>query len=453
MRIGNYDIGFFYARKVEQRGLSLSNPATAAYLGFPTSSPFQAQVNNDTVLSIPPAFAAIRYISEGIASLNRGVFKRDSDGDVFPDHGSPVAQIFDGRPHPYYTTFDFLQALVSNACMGNGYARIHRDPVTMRPVAIEILPQEFVDIVYNRLGELYYHVCGSINEQVVNVYLPETEMIHIKGVSFTGVQGKRMTLTHSGVFATSLGAQKYSKTWFEKGATVGGIITFPLPLNPQQREMVDKKITDAHAGAANAGSVMVLDAGADFKAITVGPKDAHVVDFANLSTIQVSQIFKIPLHLLSQLDRSTFSNMEQQNQDFVVHCLQPWAKKIGEEFTTKLFTTSEVRNRRRFFAFDLEPLQMGDMEAQAAFFSSAIQNGWMTPNEVRAKKNMNKVEGGDKLFIQQNMAPMEQLEEILKGKQNGQVQTPPQEGQEDQNTDNEQPAAARSNTVYEYASN
>lgn len=455
MRIGNYEIGLFYARKVEQRGMSLSNPATANILGFPTFTPGVAVVNNDTVLGIPPAFAAIRYISEGIASLNRGVFRRETDGDITPDHGSPVAQLFDGRPHPYYTSFDFLQALVSNACMGNGYARIHRDPVTMKPVALELIPQEFVDIQYDRLGQMYYHVCGTIDERVVNVYLPETEMLHIKGVSFTGIQGKRMTWVHSGVFSTSLGAQKYSKTWFEKGATVGGIITFPLPLSKEQREMVDKKITDAHSGAANAGSVMVLDAGADFKAITVGPKDAHVVDFANLSTIQVSQLFKIPLHLLSQLDRSTFSNMEQQNQDFVVHCLQPWAKKIQEEFTTKLFTTSEVRNRRRFFAFDLEPLQMGDMQAQAAFFSSAIQNGWMTPNEVRAKKNLNKIDGGDKLFIQQNMAPMDALEDIVKGKNNGQVQAQETPKTEDQNTqtDNEQPAAARSNGVYEYASN
>lgn len=442
MRIGNYDIGFFYARRVEQRSMSLSNPATAAYFGLPTLAP-GISVTNDTVLSIPPAFAAVRYISEGIASLNRGVYRRDNDGDVFPDHGSPVAQLFDGRPHPYYTTFDFLQALVSNACLGNGYARIHRDAVTMRPTALEIIPQEFVTIEYDRLGQLYYHVCGTIDQKVINVYLPETEMIHIKGVTFTGISGKRMSLVHSGVFGTSLSAQKYSKTWFEKGASVGGLITFPLPLAPDQRRMVQDKIESAHAGAANAGSVMVLDAGADFKAITAGPQDAQVIDFANLSTVQVSQIFKIPLHLLSQLDRSTFSNMEQQNQDFVVHCLQPWGKKISEEITTKLFTTSEVKNRRRFFAFDLEPLQMGDMASQAAFFSSAIQNGWMTPNEVRAKKNLNKIKGGDDLFIQQNMARMEDLEEITKNKTNGQVQeTQTEAPQKDKQQENGIPAAA-----------
>lgn len=460
MRIGNYDIGFFYFRKatpsVEQRGLSLSNPATAAYFGLNTQSPFfNTDVNPDTILGIPPAWAAIRYISEGIASLNRGVFKRENDGDVFPDYGSPVASLFEARPHPFYTTFDFLQALVSNACMGNGYARIHRDPITMRPVSLEVLPQEFVSPVYTSNGDLYYHVCGTINETVVNVYLPETEIIHVKGVTFTGTTGKQLRLIHKPAFATATGAQAYSNAYFKKGATVGGVVSFPGTPTPEQRQNARANLEAQHQGAANAGSIMIIDGGSTYTPIQATPKDAAVMDFSQMSNIAVSQIFKVPLHLLAQLDRSTFSNMEQQNQDFVTHCLMPWAKKISEEFTTKLFTASEVRNRRRFFAFDLEPLLMGDMVSQASFFSSAIQNGWMTPNEVRAKKHLNKIEGGDQLFIQQNMAPMDQLEDILKGKQNGPIQETQTQTPDKQKTDDEQPASGRSsfnhNGKYEYA--
>lgn len=439
MQIFGYNIGLFYARKaqppqVEQRsGLPASNPALAEYLGI-QSPTLTTAVSQDSILGIPPAWAAIRYISEGIASLNRSVYKRQDDGDVFPDFVSPVAQLFNDRPHPHYTTFDFLQALVSNACLGNGYARIYRDAETMRPTALEIVPSQYVREVHSTDGQLFYHVTGTVDNRAVSVYLPETDMIHVKGVTFTGVQGKRLSLVHKGAFSMSLGSQLYNQTWFEQGAAVGGLLTFPNPLTKEQREILKKKLESQHLGSRNAGSMMVLDAGADFKAIQAGPKDAAVMDFSNMSTIQVSQIFKVPLHLLSQLDRSTFSNMEQQNQDFVVHCLQPWAVKIQEEFTSKLFTASEVRNRRRFFAFDLTPLQMGDMASQAAFFSSAIQNGWMTPNEVRAKKNLNKIEGGDQLFIQQNMAPMDALEDIVKGKNNGGTQTPTAEAAQDQET-------------------
>lgn len=427
MQVFGYEIGLFYARKAqapEQRSYSMTSPAATALFGM---SPVTGgvTVSNESILGVPPAWSAIRYISEGIASLGRGVFKRDGDGDVFPDHNSPVAALFDGRPHPHYTTFDFLQSLVANACLGNGYARIHFDPVTARPYALEVIPQEMVAIEYSRNGVLFYRVSGVLDNQAINYLLPETEMIHIKGISMTGVNGKQLRLVHNAAFAAGMGAQNYTNAYFEKGAAVGGLITFPNPLTKEQREVLKSKLETQHQGSRNAGSIMVLDAGADFKAMQAGPKDAAVIDFSNLSTVQVSQIFKVPLHLLSQLDRSTFSNMEQQNQDFAVHCLQPWARKIEEEFTTKLFTAAEVRSRRRFFSFNLDPLMMGDMQAQATFFASAIQNGWMTPNEVRAKKNLNKIAGGDTLFIQQNMAPMDALEDILEAKYVKQTQTTP----------------------------
>jgi HK97 family phage portal protein len=343
----------------------------------------------------------------------------------------PLSQLFEGRPHPHYTTFDFFQTLISNACLGNGYARIYRDNITQRPYALEIIPQDIVTVESTESGEIFYRISGHVNERPVHVVLPETEMLHIKGVTMTGIAGRPLRLVHKTAFGKAQGAQQYAKTYFEKGAAVGGLITFPNALSAEEREIIRKRIAEKHAGASNAGSVMVLDTGADFKPMQSGPKDSAVIDFSNLSTVEVSQIFKVPLHLLSQLDRSTFSNMEQQNQDFVVHCLAPWARKIEEEINSKLLTTNEVKRRKVFFEFDLSPLTMGDMQAQAAFFASAIQNGWMTPNEVRAKKNLNRIEGGDKLFIQQNMAPMDMLEEILKGK-NGQEKQMAAESQDDE---------------------
>ena len=404
--------------KNEARSYSLSSPDSAFLFGTPSFNT-NISVTNDTVFQIAPAWAAISYISDGIASLGRGAFSRDPDGDVFPDFTSPVAQLLNARPHPHYTTHVFLQTLVRNACLGNGFARIYRDPVTMRPTVLEIIPQELVQAVYGADGELYYWVSGVMQDRAVNYVVPGTEMIHVKGVTITGEYGRKVSLVHRDSFAVGIGAQQYSNKYFQGGATLGGIISFPNELKKEQREFLKNELASKYGGSANAGKILPLDGGATFSRVQSNPQEAAVLDFRNLTTVDVSQIFKVPLHLLSQLDKSTFSNMEQQNQDFVIHCLQPWALQIQEELTTKLYTTSEVKTRRRFFSFDLSSMQMGDMQAQAAFFASAIQNGWMTPNEVRAKKNLNKIEGGDQLFIQQNMAPMDMLAEILEGK-NGQ---------------------------------
>lgn len=398
----------------EQRGLSLSDPELVRYFGIPSANP-NIRVTDESVFALPPAWAAISYIADGIASLGRGVFQRDSDGDVFPDYTSPVAQLFNGRPHPHYNTHVFIQTITRNACLGNGFARIYRDD-NARPLMLEIIPPEIVQMVFSNTGELFYWVSGVMYDMSVNYYLPATDMIHIKGVTVTGEMGRKVSLVHRDSISVAIGAQQYSNSYMAKGASVGGIYSFPNVLSEKQYNMLRAQIRDNYSGSGNAGESLILDGGADFKPVQNNPQQAAVLDFRNLTTVDISQIFKVPLHLLSQLDKSTFSNMEQQNQDFVIHCLQPWSLQIQEEFTTKLFTTSEVKNRRRFFAFDLSTMQMGDMQAQATFYASAIQNGWMTPNEVRGQKNLNKIEGGDKLFIQQNMAPMDTLEDILKGK-------------------------------------
>jgi len=445
MQIAGFEIGLFYVRKADARtrSYSISNPDTAAIFGGISMNP-NITVTDATVLEIPPAWAAIRYISEGIANLGRGVFVR-RNSDVLHDYESPVAQLFNGRPHPHYTTFDFLQTLVANACLGNGYARIYRDRATMSPVALEIIPSAYVSIVYGNDGQLFYHVCGPINERTVNVYLPETDMIHIKGVTFTGEIGKRVSLVHRDTFSVDVAANEYTNKYFQKGAAVGGIISFPNALTVEQRADLKLKALEKHQGSRNAGSVMVLDTGADFKPIQSSPKDAAVMDFKNLSTVGVSQIFKVPLHLLSDLTKSTFSNIEQQNQDFVVHCLEPWAGKIEEEFTSKLFTTSEIKNRKRFFAFDFSQYKMGDMKAQAEFFGSMVQNGIMSRDEVRAKFNLNKVEGGDILTVQLNLVPIEMLPSIAKQQADGKTQQQTQAQGEDE-TDDAEPASATTDT-------
>jgi hypothetical protein len=166
------------------------------------------------------------------------------------------------------------------------------------------------------------------------------------------------------------------------------------------------------------------------------------MDFKNLSTVGVSQIFKVPLHLLSNLTKSTFSNIEQQNQDFVVHCLEPWAGKIEEEFTSKLFTTSEIKNRKRFFAFDFSQYKMGDMKSQAEFFGSMVQNGIMSRNEARGRFNLNKIDGGDILTVQLNLVPIEMLPSIAKQQSNGQTQQPTETEGEDETDDAEEPTTA-----------
>jgi HK97 family phage portal protein len=264
-------------------------------------------------------------------------------------------------------------------------------------------------------------------------------MIHIKGVSFNGLKGERLTVTHRDGFGSALAAQSYTKNFFDNGAAVSGAIIYPQALTKEQADRAQSKFQNDYAGADNSGRVMVLDAGVKYEKFSMGPQEAALVDFRNLSVEDCSRIFKIPLHMLSSLDRSTYSNIEQQENDFYAHCLPTWSQKIEQEFNYKLFSRLEREKKRAFVAFDYTFVRMGDSQSTAQLIAATIQNGIMTQNEWRQRLNLPTAEDGNDRYIQQNMAPVGMLAEILEGK-NEKPEAPDVENMPDAESD-DQPAA------------
>ena len=380
----------------------------------------QTRASDKTVLGLSPVWSAIRYISEGVAMLPLDVYRKTPDGNVKNEnHG--LQYLISERPHEHYSKFDFLSALIANACMGDGYARIHFN-ASGQPYALELLPREIVSVRMSPNGSLLYDIWG--NPAPVDVSsglsimatLQAYEMIHIKGVSFNGMKGERLTLTHKDGFGAALAAQSYTKNFFDNGAAVSGAVVYPQALTKEQADRAQKKFRDDYAGSDNAGRVMVLDAGVKFEKFSMGPQEAALVDFRNLSVEDCSRIFKIPLHMLSSLDRSTYSNIEQQENDFYTHCLPTWTQKIEQEFNYKLFTRIEREKKRAFVAFDYTFVRMGDSQSTAQLIAATVQNGIMSQNEWRQRLNLPTMPDGNDRYIQQNMAPVGMLAEILESK-------------------------------------
>lgn len=371
-------------------------------------------MSDRTISGLSPVWSALRYISEGVAGLTCGIYRQQGT-DTLPNPDHPINSIL-RRPHPHYTWFDFIQALVWNGCLGDGFARIYWDEATARPVALEHLPRHLVKVDYGRDGSLVYHVSGLLNGKPVNVVLSDREVIHIKGVTVTGVAGEKLTLTHREGFQAGIAAQEYTAAFFENGAHTNGAIIHPAELKLEQARLFRKKLQEQHAGSANAGKTLILDGGVKYERMSLGPQEAALVDFRRLSVEDTSRIFKMPLHMLSSLDRSTFSNIEQQEKDFFTHTLPPWTEKIAQEISYKLFTAREFASRRAFFQYDYTFAMQGDMDSMAKFFASAIQNGYMSLNEARQRLKLPMVEGGDRLFIQQNLMPVDMADEVLSSK-------------------------------------
>jgi HK97 family phage portal protein len=390
----------------EVRGEVCALDAISEIFGIGSGMMTGLRVNELSALSVSPIWAGIRFISEALASLPFSVYEKIEGGAQEAD-AHPIHKFFLGRPHPQTTRFDFFSTIIANACLGNGYARIHRN-AAMRPVAIEVLPTNLVTMEWDLNGTLFYRVTGvGMDGKSVSVYVADYDMIHIKGISFNGAHGMPVLMVHEQNIKSALASQEYTKSFFTNGAQVGGILKAVNSLKPTEVQTLTDRFDAKYAGTSKVGKTVVLDNGMDYVKIGLNPHEAALIDFRKLTVEDVSRILKIPLHLLSQLDRSTFTNIEQQSLDFVVHTLTPWVKKVEEEINTKLFYAAELG--RYFVRFNMDGLMRGDTDSRSKLYTSAIQNGWMTPNEVRRLENMNPIDGGDSLLIQLNMQKMETI--------------------------------------------
>lgn len=363
---------------------------------------------DQNVLSVTPAFAAIAYISKAVAALPYSVFKRTESGSI-PAESHPVFGLFAGRPHPHYTKYTFFQTLIANALMGDGYARIHYG-ADMRPTALELLPRQSVQADFMPDGSLYYRVSGTMNGRTVSVTLADWEMLHIKGLTFNGINGLPVRLIHADSLGMALSSQKYSKNFFDNGAHLSGFLKVTGgTLKPGQADVIRGEFKRKFGGADKAGEVPVFDMGMDYVRVGMNPKEAAVIDFRKLTAQDCSRIWQIPMHLLADLERSTFTNMEQQSADFLTHTILPLVKQVEEEFNTKLFTANEIRLRRYFTRFNLNGLMRADTESRSKFYTAGVQNGWLTPNDVRQLENLNSMDGGNDLLIQLNMQKLKDM--------------------------------------------
>lgn len=399
----------------EKRSFTLQSTEAQRLFAFGTPNLAGVTANNETLLSLTPAWAAMRLISTGIAMLDRKVFKKKKKG-LFPADGHPVSELMNLRPHPHYTWFDMLAALMVNACMGNGYLLIHWDEMTARPVMLEHLPTGMVWPEYDTMGGLWYNVSGELNGRQITKRFPSTDIIHIKGLTTNAINGRPTALVHQSTIGSGLAAKQYTSSVFGKSAHPSIALKYDQPLDRNERNSAKANFKAEHAGSDKAGEPIILDDGMSVQYLQWSPVEVAFIDFSNLNTEDCSRIFGVPRDLLALDTHGTYGAAVQRSQDFVTLCLGPWIEKLQEEFNSKLFYTSEIRSGRYYFEFDRSMFLQLDKEAEAKTLALQVQSSLITPNEARQKMGMNPIEGGDDLYGNINFLPLKDLVEVATAK-------------------------------------
>ena len=345
-------------------------------------------VNSDTALRFTAVFAAIKLLSENIASLPKTVMIQDADGGYKPASKHPAHTLLYDRPNKYMDVFTFWFTVIGWLLgRGNAYGIIRYDkgkPIAIDPVFPGWVSVRFID------GEKVYVVkANDPSFKFLDGTYLDHEMLHFMLFTIDGIVGVDPISYNAAAIGEGMAAQKFTADFFRTGGAIKGTLETDQALGDEDYENFMKH----YQATATNGATPLLEYGFKYKAINISPEASQLLQSKTFSINDIARIYSIPPHMLAELSHATFSNIEQQNIFFGEYSLRPICKRLEKQLELKLFTASE--RGKYHIKFDLNGLMRGDATARASFYEKGINSGWMTPNEAREFEGMKLLPGLD----------------------------------------------------------
>jgi HK97 family phage portal protein len=361
-------------------------------------------VNEYTALNLSAVWAAVTVIAGTIASLPLILYKRLPNGGKERDVDHPTYELLHDAPNPEMTAMVFRETLQAHVLLwGNGYAEIQRDEAG-RPKALwPITPDVIEPFREDGSGRLRYRVTQTNGAQVT---LDPDRILHIPGLGFDGIRGYSVIYKARESLGLLSASERFGSTFFGNGAWPGLVAQHPGKLNEAAHTRLKTSLNEALQGPNRAHSVIVTEEGIKIEKTTIPPNDAQFLETRRFQILEVARWFNIPPHKLRDLERATFSNIEQQGIDWVID-LRLWLVRWEQEIRRKLI--SRLERKRQFAEHLVDGLLRGDTATRYGAYSVARNWGWMSTNEIRSLENLNPVEGGDMYLVPLNMVPADKV--------------------------------------------
>ncbi|HAT5009676.1 TPA: phage portal protein [Serratia marcescens] len=368
---------------------------------FGTSSSGKV-VTADKAIQLSAVWACVRLLSESISTLPLKIYVRQSDGSRKAATAHPAYSILCRRPNSEMTPSRFMLMVVASICL-RGNAFIEKKFIANRLVSlVPLLPQ---NMVVKRLttGALEYKYTENGNERVI----PVKNIMHIRGFGLDGVCGMMPMKTGRDVIGSAMAVEESAAKIFEQGLQSSGFLSADNALNDEQRERL-RSYMAAFTGSKNAGKIMVLEGGLKYQGVTMNPEDAQMLESRSFSIEEICRWFRVPPFMVGHTTKqsSWASSLEGMNLQFLTHTLRPLLVNIEQEIGRCLLDSDD----EVFAEFSVEGLLRADSAGRAAYYTSALQNGWMSRNDVRRLENMPPIEGGDIYTVQLNLTQLKNLE-------------------------------------------
>lgn len=366
-------------------------------------------VNERTAMQTTAVYSCVRILAEAIASLPLHLYRYTDKGKerVF-DH--PLYHILHDEPNEEMTSFVFREVLMSHLLIwGNAYAQIIRDGRGQVLGLYPLLPDKMeVDRAEN--GELYYIYTRNTEENpnfkdYGRIYLRREDVLHIPGLGFDGLVGYSPIAMAKNAVGMTLACEEYGASFFANGATPGGVLEHPGVLKDPAK--VRDSWHKVHGGSRNAGKVAVLEEGMKYQQIGIPPEEAQFLETRKFQINEIARMYRIPPHMVGDLEKSSFSNIEQQSLEFVKYTLDPWVVRWEQALQKALLLPQE--KNEYFIKLNVDGLLRGDYASRMNGYAVGRQNGWLSANDIREMEDQNPIpeeDGGDLYLVNGSMTKL-----------------------------------------------
>lgn len=366
-----------------------------------------ATVNEFSAMRVSAVYACVRILAESIASLPLHVYQyKDGGKERVPNH--PLYFLLHDAPNHEMTSFIFRETLMTHLLLyGNCYAQIIRD-MSGRVIGLYPLLPNRMTVERDDNNEIIYRYTPTTAEsqfdKSAQVTLRRRDVLHIPALGFDGIQGYSPIAMARNAIGVAIACEEFGAKFFENDARPSGILKHPGTIkNPD-------KLRDSWQTAfsgANHGKTAVLEEGVTYESISIPPDDAQFLDTRKFQLNEIARIFRVPPHMIADLERATFSNIEHLSLEFVKFSLNPWVIRWEQALCKALISPSE---RGKFFVkFNVDGLMRGDYQSRMAGYAIGRQNGWLSSNDIREMEDMNRIsdaDGGNLYLVNGNMAKL-----------------------------------------------
>ena len=338
-------------------------------------------VTQEKALTLPAVWAACRLVAESVAMMNWGYYEEKADGSNTKLVRDPLHRVLKRQANPEMTAFTLKQVMVFHALMwGNAYVEIERTVGGEVAALWPMLPDRTTPIRQGR-ALVYEYNLGSGEK----VYLPARDVLHVKGLSFDGIMGLDVLTFLARASAIGVAMDSFQAAFFANGTHVSGGLFHPKTISKDAAARLREEFEAIYRGPTNAFRMGVFEEGLEWKSFQITPEASQMIEAKKLTITDLARFFRIPPHKLADLERATFSNIEEQNLDFVTDTMQPWCTRIETEADAKLIP---IQYPNRYTKFDLKVLLRGRQKDRYEAYHIARLDGWMNADEIRALEEM-----------------------------------------------------------------